>query len=88
MQFLKTLFSFLQDMASPPGMVENPLPDEPCPAPVDDADKENTPPEGRATPTRDERDLSSQGSLPCAVGELYLHKVGLVFTGTKILITD
>ena len=54
-------------------MVVNPLPDEPCPAPVDaDEDKENTPPEGRATPTRDERDPSSQGSLPCAVGELYL----------------
>ena len=30
-------------------------------------DKENTPPGGRATPTQDERPLSSQDSLPCSV---------------------
>ena len=41
------------------------------------ANKENTPPEGNSTPTRDERSQSSssQGSLPCAVGNFQLIKV-------------
>lgn len=62
----------------------NPLADNACSAPIPDveADKENTPPEGRSTPTRDERiqnSSSSQDSLPCAVGnfnlKLSLHGV-------------
>ena len=65
-------------MASPPGLVENPLADTPCPA-ASDADKENTPPEGRVTPTLDERS-SSQDSLPCAVGKL-LYKVDRAYSG-------
>ena len=79
MQFWKRCFHSLQDMASPPGLVENPLADAPCPAVASDADKENTPPEGRVTPTLDERS-SSQDSLPCAVGKL-LYKVDRAYSG-------
>ena len=46
------------------------------PASMQLEDKENTPPEGRSTPTLDERASSSQESLPCAVGfEFYIQMV-------------
>ena len=44
------------------------------PASMQLEDKENTPPEGRSTPTLDERASSSQESLPCAVGLNFTFK--------------
>ena len=44
------------------------------PASMQPDDKENTPPEGRSTPTLDERASSSQESLPCAVGLNFIFK--------------
>lgn len=43
-----------------------------APPAVDTENKENTPPDGSETPTRDEISHSSQGSLPCSVGILTL----------------
>ena len=61
-QFLENFVFTLQIMEHS-AVVTQPEPQSACME-----DKENTPPEGRSTPTLDERASSSQESIPCAVG--------------------